>query len=230
MSLALAAKNGLLRARAPSASNGIAIVADLRHVAANVDAVVLAQPLLGDRRRRRPPARSAAPRRGRRRADRAGRTCAGRCSRRGRGGRCRRCCRSPCCAGRCCGSAARSACRWSCLRTRRRGSRPCRPRCRCVTWREVPGGAGRARAGCRPRTSAMPGGQPSITQPIAGPWLSPKVVTRRDCRRCCRTCGVRLRALERNHRPRAMALEFGGSSARAAGRCRRGSSTGQSRM
>ena len=26
--------------------------------------------------------------------------------------------------------------------------------------------------------SAMPGGQPSITQPIAGPWLSPKVVTR----------------------------------------------------
>src|SRR6201746_650169 len=26
--------------------------------------------------------------------------------------------------------------------------------------------------------SAMPGGQPSTTQPIAGPWLSPKVVTR----------------------------------------------------
>jgi hypothetical protein len=25
---------------------------------------------------------------------------------------------------------------------------------------------------------AMPGGQPSITQPMAGPWLSPKVVTR----------------------------------------------------
>src|SRR5512142_833755 len=25
--------------------------------------------------------------------------------------------------------------------------------------------------------SASPGGQPSITQPIAGPWLSPKVVT-----------------------------------------------------
>src|ERR1700724_3540783 len=24
----------------------------------------------------------------------------------------------------------------------------------------------------------MPGGQPSTTQPIAGPWLSPKVVTR----------------------------------------------------
>ena len=26
--------------------------------------------------------------------------------------------------------------------------------------------------------SAMPGGQPSTTQPMAGPWLSPKVVTR----------------------------------------------------
>src|SRR3569833_4776765 len=26
--------------------------------------------------------------------------------------------------------------------------------------------------------SAMPGGQPSTTQPIAGPWLSPKLVTR----------------------------------------------------
>ena len=26
--------------------------------------------------------------------------------------------------------------------------------------------------------SAIPGGQPSTTQPIAGPWLSPKVVTR----------------------------------------------------
>ncbi len=26
---------------------------------------------------------------------------------------------------------------------------------------------------------AMPGGQPSTTQPIAGPWLSPKVVTRK---------------------------------------------------
>ena len=26
----------------------------------------------------------------------------------------------------------------------------------------------------------MPGGQPSTTQPIAGPWLSPKVVTRKS--------------------------------------------------
>ena len=26
--------------------------------------------------------------------------------------------------------------------------------------------------------SAIPGGQPSTTQPIAGPWLSPKLVTR----------------------------------------------------
>src|SRR5271170_6276928 len=29
--------------------------------------------------------------------------------------------------------------------------------------------------------SAMRGGQPSTTQPIAGPWLSPKVVTRKEC-------------------------------------------------
>src|ERR1700693_1427978 len=27
----------------------------------------------------------------------------------------------------------------------------------------------------------MRGGQPSTTQPIAGPWLSPKVVTRKRC-------------------------------------------------
>src|SRR5690348_3603857 len=27
--------------------------------------------------------------------------------------------------------------------------------------------------------SAMPGGQPSTTQPSAGPWLSPQVVTRK---------------------------------------------------
>src|SRR5215469_12820069 len=27
----------------------------------------------------------------------------------------------------------------------------------------------------------MRGGQPSTTQPIAGPWLSPKVVTRNKC-------------------------------------------------
>src|SRR6478752_1718787 len=27
--------------------------------------------------------------------------------------------------------------------------------------------------------SSIPGGQPSTTQPIAGPWLSPKVVTRK---------------------------------------------------
>src|SRR6516162_701654 len=29
--------------------------------------------------------------------------------------------------------------------------------------------------------SGMRGGQPSTTQPIAGPWLSPKVVTRNKC-------------------------------------------------
>ena len=28
--------------------------------------------------------------------------------------------------------------------------------------------------------SSSPGGQPSTTAPIAGPWLSPKVVTQKD--------------------------------------------------
>jgi hypothetical protein len=27
----------------------------------------------------------------------------------------------------------------------------------------------------------MPGGQPSITQPMAGPWDSPKLVTEKSC-------------------------------------------------
>ena len=76
-----------------------------------------------------------------------------------------------------CGSGARSACRWSGPRTRRRGSRPCRPRCRCVTWREVPGLRRSSSGWMSASASAMPGGQPSTTQPIAGPWLSPNEVT-----------------------------------------------------
>src|SRR5512141_1670531 len=48
---------------------------------------------------------------------------------------------------------------------------------RCVTWREVPG-LRRSRSGWMSASeSSIPGGQPSITQPIAGPWDSPKVVT-----------------------------------------------------
>src|SRR5579862_3868872 len=45
--------------------------------------------------------------------------------------------------------------------------------------------------------SGMPGGQPSTTQPIAGPWLSPKVVTRKRCPKvlndmgwCLAPCGT----------------------------------------
>ena len=37
----------------------------------------------------------------------------------------------------------------------------------------------RDRPGCRPRSAGMPGGQPSTTQPMAGPWLSPQVVMRK---------------------------------------------------
>jgi hypothetical protein len=48
---------------------------------------------------------------------------------------------------------------------------------RCVTWRLVPGRR-RSRSGWMSASlSASPGGQPSITQPMAGPWLSPKLVT-----------------------------------------------------
>jgi hypothetical protein len=39
----------------------------------------------------------------------------------------------------------------------------------------------------------MPGGQPSMTQPIAGPWLSPQVVTRKRCPNVL--CDIARRAL-----------------------------------
>src|SRR6218665_954694 len=48
---------------------------------------------------------------------------------------------------------------------------------RCVTWRLLPGRR-RSRAVCMSASDkGMPGGQPSITQPMAGPWDSPKLVT-----------------------------------------------------
>ena len=48
--------------------------------------------------------------------------------------------------------------------------------CRCEVWRLLPV-ARRVQVGRRiPRPlTAMPGGQPSMTQPMAGPWLSPNV-------------------------------------------------------
>src|SRR5437588_10948688 len=48
---------------------------------------------------------------------------------------------------------------------------------RCVTWRDVPGFL-RSRSGWMSASlSTIPGGQPSTTQPIAGPCDSPNVVT-----------------------------------------------------
>src|SRR6478672_5823287 len=48
---------------------------------------------------------------------------------------------------------------------------------RCVTWRDVPGFL-RSRSGWMSASeSSIPGGQPSTTQPIAGPCDSPNVVT-----------------------------------------------------
>ena len=50
--------------------------------------------------------------------------------------------------------------------------------CRWVTKR-LPPGLRRSSHGCRSASvSGISGGQPSTTQPIAGPWLSPQVVTR----------------------------------------------------
>src|SRR5689334_22680338 len=50
---------------------------------------------------------------------------------------------------------------------------------RWVTCLEVPGRRRSSSGWMSAADSAIPGGQPSITQPIAGPWLSPKLVTRK---------------------------------------------------
>jgi hypothetical protein len=48
---------------------------------------------------------------------------------------------------------------------------------RCVTWREVPGLRRSSSAWMSAALIASPGGQPSTTQPIAGPCDSPNEVT-----------------------------------------------------
>ena len=48
---------------------------------------------------------------------------------------------------------------------------------RCVTWRDVPGRRRSSSGWMSASDRAMPGGQPSITQPMAGPCDSPKFVT-----------------------------------------------------
>ena len=50
---------------------------------------------------------------------------------------------------------------------------------RCVTWRLVPGRRRSRSCWMSASLKAMPGGQPSITQPMAGPWDSPKLVTQK---------------------------------------------------
>src|SRR5262249_54809615 len=49
---------------------------------------------------------------------------------------------------------------------------------RCVTNLDWPGRRRSRSCWISASISGRPGGQPSTTQPIAGPWLSPKVVTR----------------------------------------------------
>src|SRR4029453_11346464 len=48
---------------------------------------------------------------------------------------------------------------------------------RCVTWRDVPGRRRSSSGWMSASDSVIPGGQPSITQPMAGPCDSPKLVT-----------------------------------------------------
>src|SRR6185312_11198760 len=50
--------------------------------------------------------------------------------------------------------------------------------CRCVVKRDCPGRRRSSSRWMSSTTSGMRGGQPSTTQPIAGPWLSPKLVKR----------------------------------------------------
>ena len=49
---------------------------------------------------------------------------------------------------------------------------------RCVVKRDWPGRRRSRSAWMSAASSGIIGGQPSTTQPSAGPWLSPKVVTR----------------------------------------------------
>ena len=49
---------------------------------------------------------------------------------------------------------------------------------RWLVKREAPGRRRSSHFWMSGSASAMPGGVPSTTQPIAGPWLSPQVVTR----------------------------------------------------
>jgi hypothetical protein len=48
---------------------------------------------------------------------------------------------------------------------------------RWVTWRDVPGLRRSSSAWMSAAEISRPGGQPSTTQPIAGPWDSPNEVT-----------------------------------------------------
>ena len=50
--------------------------------------------------------------------------------------------------------------------------------CRCVVKRDWPGRRRSRSRWMSASVSGISGGQPSTTQPIATPWLSPKVVTR----------------------------------------------------
>src|ERR1700744_4530100 len=52
---------------------------------------------------------------------------------------------------------------------------------RCVVKRDWPGGRRSSQGWISASDRLRRGGQPSTTPPIAGPWLSPQVVTRNKC-------------------------------------------------
>ncbi|MCG3190724.1 MAG: hypothetical protein LKCHEGNO_03546 [Burkholderiaceae bacterium] len=79
--------------------------------------------------------------------------------------------------------------------------------------------------------SARPGGQPSITQPIAGPWLSPKVVTRNVWPKVLPDMGANKRAAAIGCGPPLSQVRPGGPRPQLLlGASALSDSTGQSRM
>src|ERR1700759_4089022 len=56
---------------------------------------------------------------------------------------------------------------------------------------------------------AMPGGQPSITQPSAGPWLSPKVVTRNIWPKVLNDISLELQRFGLRVQPSDLAIAYG---------------------
>ena len=86
---------------------------------------------------------------------------------------------------------------------------------RCVTWREVPGLRRSRSCWMSASDSSSPGGQPSTTQPMAGPWLSPNEVTQNNLPRVLPDMKTPVSTRREEGRV------YTRSSAKATSRCRR---------